>query len=111
MIDVLYFAEAARVLWPFAKCSTFIYAIGPADCGNVSLTRHKRKSGYVFCHIEVSALIGTFSAEALSRHLMKLRIKGMYEREQGFEFGFKRSEEHTSELQSLMRISYDVFCL
>src|SRR3546814_7496080 len=25
--------------------------------------------------------------------------------------GFRRSEEHTSELQSLMRISYDVFCL
>src|SRR3546814_7781573 len=24
---------------------------------------------------------------------------------------FPRSEEHTSELQSLMRISYDVFCL
>src|SRR3546814_18002759 len=27
------------------------------------------------------------------------------------EFGEKRSEEHTSELQSLMRISYAVFCL
>src|SRR3546814_6118716 len=26
-------------------------------------------------------------------------------------FGSKRSEEHTSELQSLMRISYAVFCL
>src|SRR3546814_6537979 len=26
-------------------------------------------------------------------------------------FGPDRSEEHTSELQSLMRISYDVFCL
>src|SRR3546814_2449606 len=26
-------------------------------------------------------------------------------------FGFGRSEEHTSELQSLMRISYAVFCL
>src|SRR3546814_2219016 len=26
-------------------------------------------------------------------------------------FAIKRSEEHTSELQSLMRISYDVFCL
>src|SRR3546814_4325071 len=26
-------------------------------------------------------------------------------------FAFRRSEEHTSELQSLMRISYDVFCL
>src|SRR3546814_6670188 len=25
--------------------------------------------------------------------------------------GLVRSEEHTSELQSLMRISYDVFCL
>src|SRR3546814_3024900 len=25
--------------------------------------------------------------------------------------GYLRSEEHTSELQSLMRISYDVFCL
>src|SRR3546814_6977866 len=25
--------------------------------------------------------------------------------------GFQRSEEHTSELQSLMRISYAVFCL
>src|SRR3546814_3896526 len=25
--------------------------------------------------------------------------------------GGRRSEEHTSELQSLMRISYDVFCL
>src|SRR3546814_1087521 len=30
----------------------------------------------------------------------------------GFDFSaFFRSEEHTSELQSLMRISYDVFCL
>src|SRR3546814_8642666 len=27
------------------------------------------------------------------------------------ELGSKRSEEHTSELQSLMRISYAVFCL
>src|SRR3546814_3206289 len=26
-------------------------------------------------------------------------------------FGYSRSEEHTSELQSLMRISYAVFCL
>src|SRR3546814_5854491 len=27
------------------------------------------------------------------------------------DFGYRRSEEHTSELQSLMRISYAVFCL
>src|SRR3546814_10721056 len=29
----------------------------------------------------------------------------------GFRRAFDRSEEHTSELQSLMRISYAVFCL
>src|SRR3546814_2318146 len=29
----------------------------------------------------------------------------------GFGYGTVRSEEHTSELQSLMRISYAVFCL
>src|SRR3546814_2595932 len=31
--------------------------------------------------------------------------------ENGGGFGKRRSEEHTSELQSLMRISYAVFCL
>src|SRR3546814_5722970 len=31
--------------------------------------------------------------------------------EEGLERVFERSEEHTSELQSLMRISYAVFCL
>src|SRR3546814_8000079 len=30
---------------------------------------------------------------------------------EGFETAIPRSEEHTSELQSLMRISYAVFCL
>src|SRR3546814_9901693 len=29
----------------------------------------------------------------------------------GLDFAWRRSEEHTSELQSLMRISYAVFCL
>src|SRR3546814_2377202 len=31
--------------------------------------------------------------------------------QQGGDEGYVRSEEHTSELQSLMRISYAVFCL
>src|SRR3546814_7577699 len=31
--------------------------------------------------------------------------------ERGLQYSGKRSEEHTSELQSLMRISYAVFCL
>src|SRR3546814_1577440 len=36
---------------------------------------------------------------------------GAYRAEIAHLFGRKRSEEHTSELQSLMRISYAVFCL
>src|SRR3546814_7159227 len=37
---------------------------------------------------------------------------GRREGERGSQVGWpKRSEEHTSELQSLMRISYAVFCL
>src|SRR3546814_7437785 len=39
-----------------------------------------------------------------------LRLRRLKERAGQFEEAF-RSEEHTSELQSLMRISYAVFCL
>src|SRR3546814_9568282 len=35
----------------------------------------------------------------------------LHDRFKGALQGFDRSEEHTSELQSLMRISYAVFCL
>src|SRR3546814_1776582 len=40
-------------------------------------------------------------------------LRGQLVREKVIEAGFERmrSEEHTSELQSLMRISYAVFCL
>src|SRR3546814_2380824 len=40
---------------------------------------------------------------------LELRVKGRRHRVAGV--GVQRSEEHTSELQSLMRISYAVFCL
>src|SRR3546814_3673113 len=39
------------------------------------------------------------------------RNRGNCERAQLRRGGLRRSEEHTSELQSLMRISYAVFCL
>src|SRR3546814_3719727 len=42
---------------------------------------------------------------AQDRGKLEIHIVG-----RGFHFG-SRSEEHTSELQSLMRISYAVFCL
>src|SRR3546814_3695882 len=47
---------------------------------------------------------------AFGPHLRDLRI-GCFTPEQIASFKERRSEEHTSELQSLMRISYAVFCL
>src|SRR3546814_8664417 len=38
-------------------------------------------------------------------------LTGLFQQETPVGAGFFRSEEHTSELQSLMRISYAVFCL
>src|SRR3546814_3572927 len=47
-------------------------------------------------------------------HVLKLGATGYSQIDAGIgvlTFQFTRSEEHTSELQSLMRISYAVFCL
>src|SRR3546814_5396639 len=48
------------------------------------------------------------SALELGRRTLGDQVEGIY----GIQmFTIRRSEEHTSELQSLMRISYAVFCL
>src|SRR3546814_9214547 len=39
------------------------------------------------------------------------RAQAVAARDRAVALGYERSEEHTSELQSLMRISYAVFCL
>src|SRR3546814_4466033 len=46
-------------------------------------------------------------------NLTKDQVSGAprYSRDEAPEYSDERSEEHTSELQSLMRISYAVFCL
>src|SRR3546814_2872017 len=54
-----------------------------------TLFRSSQSAGFVFIYIRLFLLVG-----AMGSH-----VSG------------KRSEEHTSELQSLMRISYAVFCL
>src|SRR3546814_4202378 len=48
--------------------------------------------------------------EFLFRHQVKAEFTCRFRWEKG-SVAFWRSEEHTSELQSLMRISYAVFCL
>src|SRR3546814_2801747 len=54
-----------------------------------------------------------YLAESIRKHPPQAELKAMMEAA-GFErvsYRNLRSEEHTSELQSLMRISYAVFCL
>src|SRR3546814_3847794 len=53
---------------------------------------------------------GTLRWASPTGHGDNLDLRAMVSSE-GMWFGRLRSEEHTSELQSLMRISYAVFCL
>src|SRR3546814_6241914 len=52
---------------------------------------------------------GSHGAVSISGGILPYASKGQYSLFPVFCYG--RSEEHTSELQSLMRISYAVFCL
>src|SRR3546814_3599108 len=74
--------------------------------------------------INISSLAATksgpgFSAYASSKHALNSMSDGMRQEVGGHGIrvsivmpgATRRSEEHTSELQSLMRISYAVFCL
>src|SRR3546814_14043558 len=59
-------------------------------------------------HVEIAERLG-ISQSAVSQ---RGRAAGLVEGERTHELvAHMRSEEHTSELQSLMRISYAVFCL
>src|SRR3546814_9668270 len=49
---------------------------------------------------------GQIGADRGDQQLLKLAVEG-----DDLQLFLQRSEEHTSELQSLMRISYAVFCL
>src|SRR3546814_1298979 len=55
------------------------------------------------------AIHGEYVAELARQLLYSVYQDNIYSR--GFNIYTTRSEEHTSELQSLMRISYAVFCL
>src|SRR3546814_6104096 len=80
-------------LLPFTTC---FRSLGPAGRRVPRCLRHVKGGGHLadplYCH---SAWQGSHS---LQRHRAGTNSNA-------------RSEEHTSELPSLMRISYDVFCL
>src|SRR3546814_3641629 len=56
-------------------------------------------------------IAGIVQDEAYFRHQIAPEVDGKRVIYHGSVGGADRSEEHTSELQSLMRISYAVFCL
>src|SRR3546814_2325652 len=58
--------------------------------------------------LAVALAFGLGSRELVSQILAGIYVRELYEVGQRVRL---RSEEHTSELQSLMRISYAVFCL
>src|SRR3546814_6829921 len=88
---------AAITTIPAIATITSVAAITTAFAVAVALAHHDRRSG--FMRIDAQ------------RHIAD---HVFVDRRLAFQFGDGgggRSEEHTSELQSLMRISYAVFCL
>src|SRR3546814_8916482 len=66
--------------------------------------------------VRLLELVGEFGVEHLLEQVLEAAVIGLQDRVLGGKIDRPaaieaRSEEHTSELQSLMRISYAVFCL
>src|SRR3546814_10817703 len=89
--------------------SNFQWATRPEDRSRIWKARHE---AYFACLAmrPGSILYGTDAAVPISR-LVDVILETRADVEEHGVLGPIRSEEHTSELQSLMRISYAVFCL
>src|SRR3546814_5797211 len=78
-----------------------------AHCGGH--TKNTAGAGFVSCAASEDRSVADLLLQVLPAFLP---VDGALGREAGFQaVEADRSEEHTSELQSLMRISYAVFCL
>src|SRR3546814_2252192 len=96
-------AESARTLQAALDDWT---AVAPRlEHEAVALARHAREDSFAFdanhCHAPLPRAFQWADGSAYVNHVALVRRAR----------GAERSEEHTSELQSLMRISYAVFCL
>src|SRR3546814_4460054 len=82
--------------------------VGPFIAWQISATHHHSEGIGIRIDWWARRLLSLRSASRYQKHCRKCR----YTRGNFHESPFlSRSEEHTSELQSLMRISYAVFCL
>src|SRR3546814_5881030 len=82
-------------------------AINPVTGANYNLCIQARGPGTTLADCQASETFKEFEPKASISYDLG-RTGSVYA---SYGKGFKRSEEHTSELQSLMRISYAVFCL
>src|SRR3546814_2835278 len=92
-----------RARWPGGRRLTAVTQAKDADGGKAGkMPRYVTESGYEEFE-EVRTRVG--HAPPLPQKVWLVDVANAGVRE------LKRSEEHTSELQSLMRIPYAVFCL
>src|SRR3546814_2403498 len=98
-------ATRTDTLFPY----TTLFRSGGAGAGGLeSVTVRRKESEKVLAARKNTYAYKRVSQEAERWTNLQLRFQ---EDEYSSEVYEKRSEEHTSELQSLMRISYAVFCL
>src|SRR3546814_2087559 len=83
-------AEAAMIILPGSKATIADMAALRAEGWDIDIRAHHRRGGMIVGLCGGYQMLGRLIADPL---------------------GIERSEEHTSELQSLMRTSYAVFCL
>src|SRR3546814_7787212 len=103
-------AQLLKQHWPNLK----VYAVEPVSSPVISGGQpgpHPIQglgAGFIPRNLHTELLDGVITVDAPESKVMALRSAS----EEGMLVGISsRSEEHTSELQSLMRISYAVFCL
>src|SRR3546814_8580926 len=95
--------------WSSDVCSSDLRLAGAVAPGQQAPSRVHRPAG------NLRPLVAQPAGEFRLAQLEAVEKLAPIERQGGLErgrrVGLERSEEHTSELQSLMRISYAVFCL
>src|SRR3546814_8247828 len=99
-------------LWPFEQLPTFLFG----DHSHIAASQRAQSLIVYYFLVLPSCLSSTCSITCFDAALSEASIKSisantssqLVRMSRAFR---RRSEEHTSELQSLMRISYAVFCL
>src|SRR3546814_2875999 len=100
--------------WSSDVCSSDLFTNSGVDQGHAlaQAFAHRTFDAGVPHHYRALAEVGRHDFRVATQEVAELRQRrGLLIGVHGGHDLVKRSEEHTSELQSLMRISYAVFCL